>query len=97
MTVCNFFNFVFLNRLLQFVVQVTAKEFGAAHPPGYPLFTILAKLVIEALPYGSTAFRVNVLACLLGKKERKKEIPEHIIRKINQNHDILHFRLNNRK
>ncbi|KAL5252577.1 hypothetical protein ACHWQZ_G015380 [Mnemiopsis leidyi] len=47
-------------------LMVTAKEFGVAHPPGYPLFTILAKLAIVALPCGSTAFRVNVLSCILG-------------------------------
>lgn len=47
-------------------LMVTAKEFGVAHPPGYPLFTILAKLAIVALPYGSTAFRVNILSCVLG-------------------------------
>ena len=45
--------------------QVTAKEFGVAHPPGYPLFTILAKLFIY-IPVGSTAYRVNLLSCFLG-------------------------------
>ena len=46
-------------------LQVTAKEFGVAHPPGYPLFTILAKL-FTYIPVGSTAYRVNLLSCVLG-------------------------------
>ncbi|NWW33826.1 TM260 protein, partial [Panurus biarmicus] len=36
-----------------------------AHPPGYPLFTLLAK-VATALPGGSPAFRVNLLCGLVG-------------------------------
>ncbi|XP_053142782.1 transmembrane protein 260 isoform X2 [Hemicordylus capensis] len=43
-----------------------AYELGVAHPPGYPLFTILAKLAIELLPFGSVAYRVNLLCALLG-------------------------------
>ncbi|CAI5764789.1 Hypothetical predicted protein, partial [Podarcis lilfordi] len=37
-----------------------------AHPPGYPLFTLLAKLAIELLHFGSVAFRVNLLCAVLG-------------------------------
>ncbi|KAF4795823.1 Transmembrane protein [Turdus rufiventris] len=36
-----------------------------AHPPGYPLFTLLAK-VATGLPGGSPAFRVNLLCALVG-------------------------------
>ncbi|NWY45746.1 TM260 protein, partial [Sylvia atricapilla] len=36
-----------------------------AHPPGYPLFTLLAK-VATGLPGGSPAFRVNLLCGLVG-------------------------------
>ncbi|XP_077180105.1 protein O-mannosyl-transferase TMEM260 isoform X2 [Paroedura picta] len=43
-----------------------AYELGVAHPPGYPLFTLLAKLAIELLPFGSVAYRVNLLCALLG-------------------------------
>ncbi|XP_053249743.1 transmembrane protein 260 isoform X3 [Podarcis raffonei] len=43
-----------------------AYELGVAHPPGYPLFTLLAKLAIELLPFGSVAFRVNLLCAVLG-------------------------------
>ncbi|NXX82128.1 TM260 protein, partial [Urocolius indicus] len=37
-----------------------------AHPPGYPLFTLLAKLAMGLLPLGSPAYRVNLLCGLLG-------------------------------
>ncbi|NXJ67944.1 TM260 protein, partial [Rostratula benghalensis] len=37
-----------------------------AHPPGYPLFTLLAKLVMGLLPLGSPAYRVNLLCGFLG-------------------------------
>ncbi|NXV47265.1 TM260 protein, partial [Uria aalge] len=37
-----------------------------AHPPGYPLFTLLAKLATGLLPLGSPAFRVNLLCGFLG-------------------------------
>ncbi|XP_026509990.1 transmembrane protein 260 isoform X2 [Terrapene carolina triunguis] len=43
-----------------------AYELGVAHPPGYPLFTLLAKLVIGLFPFGSIAYRVNLLCGLLG-------------------------------
>ncbi|KFQ44177.1 Transmembrane protein 260, partial [Nestor notabilis] len=43
-----------------------AYELGVAHPPGYPLFTLLAKLATGLLPVGSPAFRVNLLCSLLG-------------------------------
>ncbi|XP_058018978.1 transmembrane protein 260 isoform X4 [Ahaetulla prasina] len=43
-----------------------AYELGVAHPPGYPLFTLLAKLAIELFPFGSAAYRVNLLCALLG-------------------------------
>lgn len=37
-----------------------------AHPPGYPLFTLLARLTMTILPMGSPAFRVNALNAMLG-------------------------------
>ncbi|NXN50431.1 TM260 protein, partial [Rynchops niger] len=43
-----------------------AYELGVAHPPGYPLFTLLAKLATRLLPVGSPAFRVNLLCSFLG-------------------------------
>ncbi|KAM3920156.1 protein O-mannosyl-transferase TMEM260 [Leptodactylus fuscus] len=43
-----------------------AYELGVAHPPGYPLFTLLAKLVMVLLPIGSIAYRVNLLCSFFG-------------------------------
>ncbi|KAI0234820.1 Transmembrane protein 260 [Lamellibrachia satsuma] len=40
---------------------ISASELGVAHPPGYPLFTICAKLSMLLLPFGSPALRVNLL------------------------------------
>ncbi|KAG9481324.1 hypothetical protein GDO78_010524, partial [Eleutherodactylus coqui] len=37
-----------------------------AHPPGYPLFTLLAKLGMVLLPIGSIAYRVNLLCSFFG-------------------------------
>ena len=38
-----------------------AVTFGVAHPPGYPLFSMLGHL-FSLLPFGSIPFRVNLLA-----------------------------------
>jgi hypothetical protein len=38
---------------------------GVAHPPGYPLYTLLAKL-FTLLPWGSVAQRVNLLSAACG-------------------------------
>jgi hypothetical protein len=38
---------------------------GAAHPPGYPLYTMLGK-VFTYIPLGSVAFRVNLLSVFFG-------------------------------
>ncbi|XP_041072979.1 transmembrane protein 260 isoform X2 [Carcharodon carcharias] len=43
-----------------------ACELGVAHPPGYPLFTLLARLAMTIFPLGSPVFRVNVLNAILG-------------------------------
>uniref|UniRef100_A0A6J0UBY9 Protein O-mannosyl-transferase TMEM260 isoform X1 n=1 Tax=Pogona vitticeps TaxID=103695 RepID=A0A6J0UBY9_9SAUR len=43
-----------------------AYELGVAHPPGYPLFTLLAKLAIVLVPFGSVAHRVHLLCAFLG-------------------------------
>lgn len=42
-----------------------AYTLGIAHPPGYPLWCILAK-VFTLLPVGSVAYRVNLLSACLG-------------------------------
>ena len=40
-----------------------AYKSGVAHPPGYPLFTMLAKL-FTFIPFGTIAWRVNLLSAL---------------------------------
>ncbi|XP_036928207.1 transmembrane protein 260 isoform X1 [Acanthopagrus latus] len=44
----------------------TACELGVAHPPGYPLFTLLARLAMCLLPSLSPAHSVNLMCSLLG-------------------------------
>ncbi|XP_068608236.1 LOW QUALITY PROTEIN: protein O-mannosyl-transferase TMEM260 [Brachionichthys hirsutus] len=44
----------------------TACELGVAHPPGYPLFTLLAHLAMRVLPSLSPAHSVNLMSGLLG-------------------------------
>jgi hypothetical protein len=45
---------------------IMAAEFlGIAHPPGYPLYVVLAKLS-TFIPLGSVAYRVHLLSALLG-------------------------------
>ncbi|XP_026211703.1 transmembrane protein 260 isoform X1 [Anabas testudineus] len=44
----------------------TACELGVAHPPGYPLFTLLAHLAMYLLPSLSPAHSVNLMSSLLG-------------------------------
>ncbi|KAH9509241.1 hypothetical protein Btru_046572 [Bulinus truncatus] len=41
-----------------------AHEFGVAHPPGYPLFTLLAKLFITIIPGVSVAWKVNLFSAV---------------------------------
>lgn len=38
---------------------------GIAHPPGYPLFTLLGKIFTLLIPFGSVAYRVNLMAACL--------------------------------
>src|SRR3989338_10234837 len=40
-----------------------AKTLGIAHPPGYPLYTILAHL-FTLLPFGNLAFKVNLFSAV---------------------------------
>ncbi|CAL8286647.1 unnamed protein product [Lota lota] len=43
-----------------------ACELGVAHPPGYPIFTLLARLAMALLPSLSPAHSVNLMCSLLG-------------------------------
>ncbi|KAM9354137.1 protein O-mannosyl-transferase TMEM260 [Pholidichthys leucotaenia] len=44
----------------------TACELGVAHPPGYPLFTLLAHLTMWLLPTLAPAHSINLMCSLLG-------------------------------
>jgi hypothetical protein len=45
--------------------QLVASLLGVAHPPGYPLYTLLGHL-FTLLPMGDLAFRVNLLSAVIG-------------------------------
>ncbi|XP_061824789.1 protein O-mannosyl-transferase TMEM260 isoform X1 [Nerophis lumbriciformis] len=44
----------------------TACELGVAHPPGYPIFTLLARLAMRILPTISPAHSVSLMSSVLG-------------------------------
>ncbi|KAI7804501.1 transmembrane protein 260 isoform X1 [Triplophysa rosa] len=43
-----------------------ACELGVAHPPGYPLFTMLSSLMLSLLPLSSPTHSINVLCAVFG-------------------------------
>ncbi len=43
-----------------------AYNLGTAHPPGYPLLTLISKFFITVFPFGKIAWRVNLLNALFG-------------------------------
>ena len=45
--------------------QLVASLLGVAHPPGYPLYTLLGKL-FTFIPVGDPAYRVNLLSAVIG-------------------------------
>lgn len=55
-----------LFSLLQYVSFLNIVFSQVAHPPGYPLFTMLASLALRLLPATSPAHAVNVLCAVLG-------------------------------
>ena len=44
----------------------TAMTLGVAHPPGYPLYSVLGRAWLAIFPWGNPAYRLNVLAALAG-------------------------------
>ena len=46
--------------------QIVAPLLGVAHPPGYPLYTLLGRLFTLLVPFGPAAYRLNLLSALLG-------------------------------
>jgi len=47
-------------------LAATALTLGVAHPPGYPLFSVLGHAWLTAFPLGNTAYRLNLLSALAG-------------------------------
>jgi uncharacterized membrane protein len=45
-------------------LQAISATLGFAHPTGYPLFPILGRVWIAIFPFGSIAWRINVLCAL---------------------------------
>jgi len=43
-----------------------AYTLGVAHPPGYPLWTILGKIFTVIIPFGNIAYRVNLMSAFFG-------------------------------
>jgi hypothetical protein len=43
-----------------------AMTLGVAHPPGYPLHSLLGRAWLELFPFGNRAYRLNVLSALAG-------------------------------
>jgi len=53
----------------QFSVDTTKFDYlglvlGTAHPPGYPLYTMLNAAFVRMVPWGSVAFRANLLSAV---------------------------------
>ena len=44
--------------------QITTLVLGVSHPPGYPTYTWLGALFVHGLPFGNTAFRLNLLSAV---------------------------------
>eukprot|EP01133_Synstelium_polycarpum_P015590 gene15590-18521_t len=45
---------------------INAHQLGIAHPPGYPLFTMLANLFDRAIPLGTVAWRISIFSSFCG-------------------------------
>lgn len=45
--------------------QLAAALLGVAHPPGYPLYTLVGHLFIRLIPWGNPAYRLNLLSAIL--------------------------------
>ena len=45
--------------------QLVAALLGVAHPPGFPLYTLVGHLFVRVFPWGTPAYRLNLLSGLL--------------------------------
>lgn len=46
--------------------SAAAAVFGVPHPPGYPLYTLLAGLFVRLLPFGDIGYRSNLFSAVCG-------------------------------
>lgn len=46
-------------------IITAAYNLGTAHPPGYPLFTLILKIFIVIFPFGKIAWRANLFNAIL--------------------------------
>ncbi|MDE2142071.1 MAG: DUF2723 domain-containing protein, partial [Elusimicrobia bacterium] len=47
-------------------MAAAAMTLGVAHPPGYPLYSVLGHAWLTIFPWGNPAYRLNVLAAVAG-------------------------------
>ncbi|MFH1379040.1 MAG: DUF2723 domain-containing protein [bacterium] len=45
------------------MVTVIAHE-GVAHPPGYPLYILVGNVCMRVIPFGNTAYKINIVSAL---------------------------------
>jgi len=45
---------------------LAAHHFGVAHPPGYPLYVTMGYVWNSLIPYGSPAYKLNLLTSIIG-------------------------------
>lgn len=45
--------------------QLVAARLGVAHPPGFPLYTMVGHVFVRLLPFGTPAYRLNLLSGVL--------------------------------
>ena len=45
--------------------QLAAALLGVAHPPGYPLYTLMGNVFIRLLPLGTPAYRLNLMSAVI--------------------------------
>ncbi|MFH2069598.1 MAG: DUF2723 domain-containing protein [Elusimicrobiota bacterium] len=41
-----------------------AETLGVAHPPGYPLYTLVSRVFLEIVPFGNAGYRLNALSAV---------------------------------
>ncbi len=46
-------------------MSVVGKILGIAHPPGYPLYTLILNIFIRIVPIGNVAYRTNIFSALI--------------------------------